>query len=71
MGLVIGGWVDGVGVGVCFGCVDGGMGLMGFGVALVVVGDGSWWIYGFGGGGFVGFWVLEVVVVCVWCWRGC
>ena len=38
---------------------------MGFGVALVVVGDGSWWIYGFGGGGFVGFWVLEVVVVVV------
>ena len=45
---------------------------MGFGVALVVVGGGSWWIYGFSGGGFVGFCVLEVVVVvCVWCWRGC
>ena len=44
---------------------------MGFGVALVVFGGGSWWIYGFSGGGFVGFWVLEVVVVvvCVWCWR--
>ena len=46
---------------------------MGFEVALVVVGGGSWWIYGFSGGGFVGFWVLEVVVVvvCVWCWSGC
>ena len=55
--------VDGVGFG--FGCVDGGVGLMGFGVALVVFGGGSWWIYGFSGGGFVGFCVLEVVVVCV------
>ena len=35
------------------------MGLKGFGVALVVVGGGSWWIYGFSGGGFVGF----------GCWR--
>nr|POE82908.1 hypothetical protein CFP56_14188 [Quercus suber] len=72
MGLVIGGsglMVDGVGFG--FGCVDGGVGLIGFGVALVVVGGGSWWIYGFSGGGFVGFWVLEVVVVVVLCWRGC
>ena len=43
---------------------------MGFGVALVV-GGGSWWIYGFSGGGFVGFYVFEVVVVCVWYWRGC
>ena len=45
---------------------------MGFGVALVV-GGGSWWIYGFSGGGFVGFWVLEVGVVvgCVWCSSGC
>ena len=41
-----------------------------FGVALVVVGGGSWWIYGFSGGGFVGFCVLEVVVVCVWCNGG-
>ena len=38
---------------------------MGFGVALVVFGGGSWWIYGFSGGGFVGFCVLEVVVVCM------
>ena len=45
---------------------------MGFGIALVVVSGGSWWIYGFSGGGFVGFCVLEVVVVvCVWCWKGC
>ena len=42
---------------------------MGFGVALVV-GGGSWWIYGFSGGGFVGFCVLEGVVVCVWCNGG-
>ena len=38
---------------------------MGFGVALVVFGGGSWWIYGFSGGGFMGFCVLEVVVVCM------
>ena len=41
---------------------------MGFGVALVV--GGSWWIYEFwlfSGGGFMGFCVLEMVVVCVWC----
>ena len=38
---------------------------MRFGVTLVVVGGGSLWIYGFSGGGFVGFCVLEVVVETV------
>ena len=60
MGLLIGGG---------FGCVNGGVGLMGFGVALVV-GGGSWRNYGFSGSWFVGFYVLEVVVVCVWCSDG-